>query len=200
MKSDLFQSCGHCWVFQICWHIECSTFTASSLRIWNSSSIPTNKASAGDGIPVELFQKIHSFWELGCGHLQRAIIQSTIESKMNFLRLYFVPGWQAQLWSHQKTDMAPINTIFLKQLNSEIVTGELNGLKVWFSEMGWDRSLLSVTGHKGDSRVTSVIGEESEVLVWFVHRCMCCASNRVSTCRHSMAICWWKKSTAEVVF
>ena len=28
MKTDLFQSCGHCWVFQICWHIECSTFTA----------------------------------------------------------------------------------------------------------------------------------------------------------------------------
>ena len=23
MKTDLFQSCGHCWVFQICWHIEC---------------------------------------------------------------------------------------------------------------------------------------------------------------------------------
>ena len=22
MKTDLFQSCGHCWVFQICWHIE----------------------------------------------------------------------------------------------------------------------------------------------------------------------------------
>ena len=38
MKTDLFQSCGHCWVFQICWHIECSTFTASSFRIWNSSS------------------------------------------------------------------------------------------------------------------------------------------------------------------
>ena len=33
MKTDLFQSCGHCWVFQICWHIECSTFTASSFRI-----------------------------------------------------------------------------------------------------------------------------------------------------------------------
>ena len=28
MKTDLFQSHGHCWVFQICWHIECSTFTA----------------------------------------------------------------------------------------------------------------------------------------------------------------------------
>ena len=38
MKTDLFQSCGHCWVFQICWHIECSTLTASSFRIWNSST------------------------------------------------------------------------------------------------------------------------------------------------------------------
>ena len=38
MKTDLFQSCDHCWVFQICWHIECSTFTASSFRIWNSST------------------------------------------------------------------------------------------------------------------------------------------------------------------
>ena len=38
MKTDLFQSCGHCWVFQICWHIECNTFTAPSFRIWNSST------------------------------------------------------------------------------------------------------------------------------------------------------------------
>ena len=38
MKTDLFQSCGHWWVFQMCWHIECSTFTASSFRIWNSSN------------------------------------------------------------------------------------------------------------------------------------------------------------------
>ena len=33
METDLFQSCGHCWVFQICWHIECCTFTASSFRM-----------------------------------------------------------------------------------------------------------------------------------------------------------------------
>ena len=38
MKTDLFQSCGHCWVFQICWHIEYNPFTASSFRIWNSST------------------------------------------------------------------------------------------------------------------------------------------------------------------
>ena len=38
MKTDLFQSCDHCWVFQICWHIELSTFTASSFRIRSSST------------------------------------------------------------------------------------------------------------------------------------------------------------------
>ena len=38
MKTDLFQSCGHCWVFQICWHIEYRTLIASSFRIWNSST------------------------------------------------------------------------------------------------------------------------------------------------------------------
>ena len=42
MKTVLFQSCGHCWVFQICWHIECSTFIASSFRIWNNlAGIPS---------------------------------------------------------------------------------------------------------------------------------------------------------------
>ena len=40
MKTDLFQYCGHYWVFKICWHIECSTFTASSFRIRNSSMVP----------------------------------------------------------------------------------------------------------------------------------------------------------------
>ena len=38
MKIDLFQSWGHCWFFQIFCHIECSTLTGSSFRIWNSST------------------------------------------------------------------------------------------------------------------------------------------------------------------
>ena len=33
-----FQCCSHWWVFQIFWHIECNTFTASSFRIWKSST------------------------------------------------------------------------------------------------------------------------------------------------------------------
>ena len=38
MQTELSQSSGHCWVFQIYWHIKCSTFTASSFRILNSSA------------------------------------------------------------------------------------------------------------------------------------------------------------------
>ena len=41
-ETDLFQSCSHCWVLQICWHIECSTFTASYFRTENSlAEIPS---------------------------------------------------------------------------------------------------------------------------------------------------------------
>ena len=36
MNTNLFQYCGHFWVFKICWHIECSALTTSSFRIWNT--------------------------------------------------------------------------------------------------------------------------------------------------------------------
>ena len=38
MRTDFFQSWGHCWVFQICWHIECNTLIASFFRVLNSST------------------------------------------------------------------------------------------------------------------------------------------------------------------
>ena len=38
MKTGIFQSFGHFRVFQIYWHIECSTLTASTFRIWNRSA------------------------------------------------------------------------------------------------------------------------------------------------------------------
>ena len=48
MKIEFFQSCGHCWVVQICWHIECSTLTASAYGIWNSlAGVPS--------LPLALF-------------------------------------------------------------------------------------------------------------------------------------------------
>ena len=43
MRINLFQSCGHCWVFQICWHIGCTILMASSFRVLNSSTgIPSH--------------------------------------------------------------------------------------------------------------------------------------------------------------
>ena len=73
MKTDLFQSCGHCWVFQICWHIE-YTLTASSFRIWNSSTgIPSP--------PLALFLVM-----LSKAHL-------TSHSRMSGSRSVIRPSW-----------------------------------------------------------------------------------------------------------
>ena len=74
MKTDLFQSCGCCWVFQTCWYIECSTFIASSFRIWNSSAeIPLP--------PIALFVVI-----LPKAHL-------TLHSKMADSMWVTTPSW-----------------------------------------------------------------------------------------------------------
>ena len=64
----------HCWVFQICWHVECSTFTASSFRIWNSSTgIPST--------PLALFIVILSKARL------------TSHSGMSGSRWVIIPSW-----------------------------------------------------------------------------------------------------------
>ena len=79
MKTDLFQSHGHCWVFQICWHIECSTFTASCFRIWNSSTgIPSP--------PLALFVVM-----LPKAHL-------TSHSRMAGSRWMITPSWLSGSW------------------------------------------------------------------------------------------------------
>ena len=79
-KTDLFQSCGPCWVFQICWHIECSTFTASSFRIWWNS--PTGIPS----IPLALFIVM-----LSKAHL-------TSYSRMSGSRWVITPLWLSGTW------------------------------------------------------------------------------------------------------
>ena len=77
MKTDIFQFCGHCWIIQISWHIECSTFTASSFRIWNSST----------GIVLALFIVI----------LPKAHLAS--HSRMSGSRWVITPSWLSGLWS-----------------------------------------------------------------------------------------------------
>ena len=79
MKTDIFQSCGHCWIFQICCHIECSTFTTSSFRIWNSSAgIPS--------LPLALFVVM----------LSKAHLSSY--SKMSGSRWVITPSWLSGSW------------------------------------------------------------------------------------------------------
>ena len=79
MKTELFQSCGHCWVFQICWHIECSTFTALSFRIWNrSAGIPSP--------PLALFIVM-----LPKAHL-------TSHSRVSGSRWVITPSWLSGSW------------------------------------------------------------------------------------------------------
>ena len=80
MKTNLFQYCGHCWVFQICWHIECSTLTASSFRILNSSDgIPS--------LPLALFVVM----------LPKAQLNS--HSRMSVSRQVTTPSWLSRLLS-----------------------------------------------------------------------------------------------------
>ena len=55
-KTALFQSCGHCGVFQICWYIEGTTFTASSFKIWN---ISTGFPSPPLALLVVMLPKVH---------------------------------------------------------------------------------------------------------------------------------------------
>ena len=79
MKTDLFQSCDHYWVFHICWHIECSTFTASSFSIWNSSTgIPSP--------PLALFIVM----------LPRAHL--ALHSRMSGSRWVITPSWLSGSW------------------------------------------------------------------------------------------------------
>ena len=79
MKTDLFQSFGHCWVFQICWHFECSTFPASSFRIWNSSTgIPSP--------PLALFIVM----------LPKVLLTS--HSRMSGSRWVITPLWLSGSW------------------------------------------------------------------------------------------------------
>ena len=79
MKADLFQSCGQCWIFQICWRVECNTFTASSFRIWNNSTgIPSP--------PLALFIVM----------LHKARL--AMHSRMSGSRWVITPSWLSGSW------------------------------------------------------------------------------------------------------
>ena len=61
MRIDLFQSCGHCLVFQICWHIEYNTLIALSFRVLNSSiGIPSHLLALLTSVLPKAYLNSHS--------------------------------------------------------------------------------------------------------------------------------------------
>ena len=66
-------------LFQICWHTECSTFTASSFRIWNSS---TGIPSPPLALSVVMLPKAHL----------------TLHSRMSVSRWVIKPSWLSGSW------------------------------------------------------------------------------------------------------
>ena len=69
----------HRWAFQICWHIECSTFTASSFRIWNNS---TGILSPPLALLIVMLPKAHL----------------TSHSRMSGSRWVITPSWLSGSW------------------------------------------------------------------------------------------------------
>ena len=77
-KIDLFQSCGHCWVFQICCLIEYSILTASSswasfrsilflffivpVFAWNVPLVALIFLKRSPVFPILLFSSISLYW------------------------------------------------------------------------------------------------------------------------------------------
>ena len=73
------QSSDQCWVFQICWYTECSTFTASSFRVWNSS---TEIPSASLALFIVILPEVHL----------------TSHSRMTGSRWMITPSWLSGSW------------------------------------------------------------------------------------------------------
>ena len=75
-----FPVLGHWWVFQIWWHIECSTLTVSSFRIWKcSSGIPSPLLA----VFVVMLPKVHL----------------TLHSKLSGSSWVITPSWLSGSWS-----------------------------------------------------------------------------------------------------
>ena len=139
MKTDLFQSCGHCWVFQICWHIECSTFTASSLRIWNrSTGIPSR--------PLALLQDptdftVHRILQVGILEwvavpFSRGSFQHRDRTQVSHICRWILyqlsHQWSSQTCKHAKIWILGSIPILLNSNNGvELMSMWLNKLSMW---------------------------------------------------------------------
>ena len=141
MKTDIFQSCGHCWVFQIYWHIDYSTFTASSLRIWNSSTgIPLP--------PLDLFLVI-----LPKAHL-------TLHSKMSGSRWVITPSWLSGSWRSflYSSSVYSCHLFFARSQHRWSHPWQRSWGKAWYAKVSQDsRGPLDLPEHLPQNQNLSVL-------------------------------------------
>ena len=126
MKTDLFQSCGHCWVLPICWHIECSALTALSFKIWKSSTgIPSPQLA----LFVVMLLKVHL----------------TLHSRMSGPRWVIPPSWLSGSWRSflYSSSVYSLNLFLISSAKANRVLPRAN-----FSRAKTNRVLLREwTGH-----------------------------------------------------
>ena len=61
IRIDLFQSCGHSWVFQICWHNKCKILMASSFRdVKSSAGISSHSLALLTAVLLKAHLTLHS--------------------------------------------------------------------------------------------------------------------------------------------
>ena len=103
MKTDLLQSCDHCWVFQICWHIVCSTVVMVILKrsISGYSKVDWGFAEMVGApfplcnVPWENICHIHKIWHMETG------TENHIE---NYVNLHKPRNRQTQIVPHPDSD------------------------------------------------------------------------------------------------
>ena len=141
--KNLLQSCGHWWIFHICWHIECSTFTASFFRIWNSSAGISSPPLAFFLVMLPKAHLTSHYWMSGCrwvitpswlsGSLRPFFVQFVCVFLPPLLNIFHENSFIRELirfmrappfWPKHLPKVPPLNTILLA---SRISSYELSG-------------------------------------------------------------------------
>ena len=81
VKTDLFQSCCHCLIFQICCSIEGSTLTVLSFMIWNSS---TGIQSSPLALFMVMLPKAHLTWHARMSGSRWVITPSWLSGSLSY--------------------------------------------------------------------------------------------------------------------